>query len=116
MKDRFEAVAVVPEPDESVLKGPVLNSTPPSTVVDSASPSIPNISAPRSAEGGSRFLPYSPMDVVSAEEQSSGWNTLELDGQDTILRPTTELDGTEVQESNDRIYELPGSSVAEKEK
>lgn len=119
-----------PEPDESILKGPVFNS-----------PSFRRESTPG---GGSSSVPYSAADISATRTNESGVSTVdhsrsgsgtsphgaaaavantgsggaaELDGRDTLIKPKTELDGNEIQkplppvaENPVGVFELPGSS------
>ncbi|KAK0668400.1 aspartic peptidase domain-containing protein [Cercophora samala] len=120
-----------PEPDESVLKGPVFNS-----------PSFRHAS--ESTQNGSSSVPYSAADVsgarstpttmdhsrsgsgpspgmvtgVSPNDTGTSGGTVELDGDDTAVKPNTELDGREVQkmlpsvaENPSGVFELPGAKA-----
>ncbi|VBB81616.1 Putative protein of unknown function [Podospora comata] len=118
-----------PEPDESVLKGPVFNS-----------PSFRHASE-STMQNGSSSVPFSAADVsgarstpttmgyshsgsgpspgmvtgVSPNETGTSGGTVELDGDGTAVKPNTELDGREVQkplpavaENPSGVFELPG--------
>jgi hypothetical protein len=50
----------------------------------------------------------SPARPATIDESVGGASTVELDGQDTLIRPDTELDGRELHP----VYELPGSTIA----
>ncbi|KAK4179594.1 aspartic peptidase domain-containing protein [Triangularia setosa] len=115
-----------PEPDESVLKGPVFNS-----------PSFRHAS--ESTQNGSGSMPFSAADVsgarstptttdhsrsgsgpspatgVSPNDTGTSGGTVELDGNGTAIKPNTELDSKEVQkplppvaENPSGVFELPG--------
>ena len=119
-----------PEPDESVLKGPVFNSpsfrreSTPGGRSSSTPYSAADISATRTNESGVSTMDHSrsgsgtsPHSAAAAVANTGGGGTAELDGHDTLVKPKTELDGTEVQkplppvaENPVGIFELPGSS------
>ncbi|KAK4199485.1 aspartic peptidase domain-containing protein [Triangularia verruculosa] len=124
----YAGAAKEPEPDESVLKGPVFNS-----------PSFRHAS--ESTQNGSSSVPFSAADVsgarstpttadhsqtgsgpspalamgVSPNDTGTSGGTVELDGDGTAVKPHTELDGKEVQkplpsvaENPSGVFELPG--------
>ncbi|KAK4221496.1 aspartic peptidase domain-containing protein [Podospora fimiseda] len=122
------------EPDESVLKGPVFNSDSfrraSSTAAGSSSApfSAADISAARTTESGvssadnsrsaSGVSPRTGLAAAAVASQNAG-KTAELDGQDTLIKPDTELDGNEiprplpvVSENPSGVYELPASPNA----
>lgn len=113
MKAGFAVAAPKPEPDEFILDGPVFNSSPHSTAYNSTPMSAADISAPRSTAECSRSAADSPARPDTIEENVAGSSTPELDGRDTLIRPNTELEGTEIQPvaKNPLVYELPGSEV-----
>ncbi|KAK3986840.1 aspartic peptidase domain-containing protein [Cladorrhinum sp. PSN332] len=122
-----------PLPDESVLKGPVFNSdsfrrgsTPAGS--SSAPFSAADISASRTndsgisstahSRSGSGVSPRSGAAAVVVAPDTIG-KAAELDGQDTLVKPNTELDGHEIQkplppvaESPAGVFELPASPNA----
>ncbi|KAK4161346.1 aspartic peptidase domain-containing protein [Cladorrhinum sp. PSN259] len=128
------------QPDESVLKGPVFNSDSfrrGSTPTNSASVpySAADISASRTNESGvstadhsrsgSGVSPRSGAAAAAAVATTmpavavNGGKAAELDGQDTLIKPDTELDGSEIQrplpsvaEDPAGVYELPASPNA----
>ncbi|KAK0736673.1 hypothetical protein B0T21DRAFT_312140 [Apiosordaria backusii] len=127
----FAVAAREPEPDESVLKGPVFNSPSfrhASESTQNGSSSVPfsaaDISGARStptmtdhSRSGSGPSPAVAMGVSPNDTGTSG-GTVELDGHDTAVKPNTELDGKEVQkplpsvaENPPGIFELPGSKA-----
>ncbi|KXX75723.1 Chitin elicitor receptor kinase 1 [Madurella mycetomatis] len=113
----FAVEARVPEPDESVLKGPVFNS--PSRYGSTPDDSVPFSADDVSASRSRSTAEYSRPGSGTIGESAIGGSTAELDGRDTLVRPDTELDGDEIQrplpriaESPSGVYELPGSSVA----
>lgn len=120
MKAGFSASAVEPKPDESVLNGPVFNSPSRSTPIDPTHPpSSADIfsvavtgSTPDHSRSGTDSLPV----PLSAERPGGEKSTPELDGNDTLVRPDTELDGHEiatmpVTSQHPGVHELPGSEV-----
>lgn len=113
----FARTVATPEPDESVLKGPVFNSGTQSSATNThSSPfSADAIAAPsRSTAEYSRSGADTPARTVTNENSVAGGSTMELDGRDTHVRPDTELDGTEIRPvaKNPGVYELPGTEVA----
>lgn len=124
LKTGFAVVAKDPEPDESVLRGPVFNSEPQSTADNSTPMSAADISAPRSTAECSRSAADSPARPATIGENSAGSYLPELDGRDTLIKPKTELDGRGIQlhrldagpiqqvTDNLGLYELPGDEVA----
>ncbi|KAB5566605.1 aspartic peptidase domain-containing protein [Coniochaeta sp. 2T2.1] len=113
----FAKTITTPEPDESVLKGPVFNSgTQSSATATNSSPfSAADMAAvPRSTAEYSRSGADTPARTVTNEGSAAGGSTVELDGRDTLVRPNTELDGTEIRPvaKNPGVYELPGTEVA----
>jgi hypothetical protein len=113
----FARTVVTPEPDESVLKGPVFNSGTQSTATGThSSPfSAADMVVPaRSTAEYSRSGADTPARTVTNENSVAGGSTVELDGRDTLVRPNTELDGTEIRPvaKNPGVYELPGTEVA----
>ncbi|OIW24827.1 acid protease [Coniochaeta ligniaria NRRL 30616] len=117
MKQGFAKTTVTPEPDESVLKGPVFNSgTQSSATATHSSPfSGADMSVPaRSTAEYSRSGADTPARTATNEGSAAGGSTVELDGRDTLVRPNTELDGREIQPvaENPGVYELPGTEVA----
>ncbi|KAK3372113.1 aspartic peptidase domain-containing protein [Podospora didyma] len=109
----FAVSARPPEPDESILKGPVFGH---------ASPSTPDRSMPYSAAdvgsgvhlGRASTADYSRSGVdspasgsVAVSGSGAGGSTVELDGRQ--IRPNTELDGREVQKNTmEPVAENPG--------
>jgi hypothetical protein len=126
MKAGFAVAAAEPEPDESILRGPVFNSEPWSTEGNSTPPmSAVDISAPRStAEYSRSALAESSARPSIIGENIAGTSTPELDGRDTQIRPSLELDGKELHKAkpdiesihpvarNPGVYELPGNEVS----
>ncbi|KAK4187901.1 aspartic peptidase domain-containing protein [Podospora australis] len=132
----FASAPKKPELDEGVLKGPVFNSPLFNSSSRFGSTSTPGNSAPYSAadisgagstpsNGGhhsrssSGAVPIAAV-PIGADEASAlaGASTVELDGQDTLVRPDTELDGKEVAkplpsvaEDSDGVFELPGTAA-----
>jgi hypothetical protein len=111
LKAGYAATSTAPEPDESVLKGPVFNSGPHSSAVGSTPMTADDVSAARSTTEVTRSANDSPPQPVVMGEN------VELDGRDTLVRPDRELDGKEVMKpgaeaQNPGVYELPGSAVA----
>ncbi|GAB1314532.1 hypothetical protein MFIFM68171_04742 [Madurella fahalii] len=113
---QFAVAARIPEPDESILKGPVFNSPSRhgSTPDDSVPFSADDVSATRSRSTAEYSRPGSGI----VGESVAGAPTAELDGRDTLVRPDTELDGNEIQrplpriaENPSGVYELPDNSV-----
>lgn len=118
MKQGFAKTSVTPEPDESVLKGPVFNSgTQSSATGTHSSPfSAADMSVPaRSTAEYSRSGADTPARTATNEGSVAGGSTVELDGRDTHVRPHTELDGREIQPvaENPGVYELPGTDVGD---
>jgi hypothetical protein len=115
MSQGFAKTVATPEPDESVLKGPVFNSGAQSTATDThSSPfSAADIVPARSTAEYSRSGADTPVRTVTNENSVAGGSTVELDGRDTLVRPNTELDGTEIRPvaKNPGVYELPGTEV-----
>lgn len=114
MKAGFAVGASTPEPSESVLDGPVFNSAPQSTTNNSTPPFAVDTSTPRSTAECSRSAADSPIRPVTVGEN------VELDGQDTVIRPSVELDGKEIHNNHKlaggfmspvaehpNIYEIP---------
>lgn len=117
MAQGFKKTRHTPEPDESVLKGPVFNSGTTSTVTGPRSSpfSAADMSVPaRSTAEYSRSGADTPARTATNEGSPAGGSTVELDGRDTLIRPNTELDGREIQPvaENPAVYELPGTEVA----
>lgn len=113
----FARTVATPEPDESVLKGPVFNSgTQSSATAAHSSPFAAEAMAvpARSTAEYSRSGADSTPGTVTNENSIAGGSTMELDGRDTVVRPNTELDGTEIRPvaRNPGVYELPGTEVA----
>jgi len=133
IKAGFSANNKTLEPDESMLKGPVFNSADRSrsTAVNSSPFSPGDISGQGSAAAYSASNSRSPtsaagMAAVGAGAGAGGGAAAaaggqELDGHDTHVVPSTELDGREIgaHESgttqpvarNPGVYELPGTEV-----
>lgn len=112
----FAIAAREPQPDESVLKGPVFNSlsrndsTPDSSVPFSAD----DISASRSRSTAENSRPASGR----IEENITSASPAELDGHATFIRPSAEFSGVlpprplpAVAESPGSLHELPGTGV-----
>jgi hypothetical protein len=116
MSAGFRNTAKTPEPDESVLKGPVFNSGTQSSAANPSPFSAADMSAPNrsTAEYSRSAATDSPANAGTINESVGGASTVELDGQDTLVRPNTELDGRELHPvaENPGLYELPGSTVA----
>jgi len=112
MKAGFAVAAADPEPDESVLKGPVFNSAPRSTEDGSTPMSAADVSATRSTAEHSRSAGESPAVPVAIAGAAAGTSTPELDSRN--VKPDTELDGKEIRPAaqSSGVYELPGSDVA----
>ncbi|KAK4216425.1 aspartic peptidase domain-containing protein [Rhypophila decipiens] len=133
LKKGFTAAGPQTKPDVAVLSGPVFNSraesrSTPGDAVFSPSP-FGGVSAAgtrstgtdghtSSATAGSTPQPISavgPIGGVGAVKNIDGGSTPELDGQDTLVRPDTELDGQEVGSTtagaHPGVFELPGSEV-----
>jgi hypothetical protein len=107
------------EPAGTALKGPVFNdpprhgSTPSSSVPFSAD----DIDGSRSRSTAEEARPASA--TISDSAAAAAGSNVELDGQDTAVRPTTELDGYQFQqkplpavaESPRGLFELSGTAV-----
>jgi len=119
MRAGFAAVDKAPEPDTSVLEGPVFNSggrtstAAGSTPMSAAAVSAARSTGERSSFGGAAVAastsPPKPVSVVDGNA--------ELDGRDTQVEPDNELAGTAVNPiaRNPGVYELPATPAAEGE-
>lgn len=110
----FSRAAVTPEPDETVLKGPVFNSRDQSSTVNNSTPmsaadmSIPARSTAEYSRSGAGDTPGAP-GSTGLSSSVDGGSTVELDGRH--IKPSTELDGREIRNPGG-VYELPGTGVA----
>lgn len=99
-----------PEPDVDVINGPVFNAGYPSPF--GTEPTLP--SHEESQVSGSQGTPESGL--ASGFVAKGPTSVTELDGDETQLKPTTELDGTEVQRDSQAgsvtpVYELGGEEI-----
>jgi len=123
MKEGYSIAAPKTKPDESVLNGPVFNSRSRSTPGDSALPLssadlsvVGTMSTPEHSRSGANSV---PAPVAIGDDGVGNLNsTPELDGADTAIKPSTELDGHEVPAQSDQVvtqhpgvHELPGTEV-----
>lgn len=117
MSAGFAVVGKAPEPDTSVLEGPVFNSGGAlvSTAAGSSPLSAARGSAAPSSSGGGRSS-FAPVGSVSPPKPVAGGGVVdagnaELDGRDTQIRPSSELPGAEVGPvaRNQGVYELPAT-------
>lgn len=118
----FAVAARKSRDDSPVFKAPVFNdvsnrgSTPGSSVPFSAD----EVSGSRSRSMAEYARPASA--AVSDSAAAAAGSTVELDGQDTAVRPNTEIDGHEINqeplpavaENPKGVFELPGSKVEER--
>lgn len=105
--------------DDAMLQGPVLNSGNQSAVDGSTPMSAADVSATRSTSNPSESTTGSSLvPPMTFSEKMAGGSTPELDGHDTHVKPSTELDGRELlhvhgsaAERLPAVHELPGSEV-----
>ncbi|KAK3326079.1 aspartic peptidase domain-containing protein [Apodospora peruviana] len=117
------------EPDVSMLNGPVFNSMQRSSTAEGSTPmsgadlfAVPSSTIDSSHPSHSRGPSSNPSPGMpigaGISENTTGERSAsapaEVDGHDTAIKPSTELDGTEIRPhaKNDGVYELPGTAVA----
>lgn len=116
MKEGYSIAAPKTQPDESVLNGPVFNSGSRSTP---GVPALPPSSADLSVAGTMSTAEYSRSGansapapaVIGGDDVGNPESTPELDGADTAIKPSTELEGNEVVTQHPGVHELPGTEV-----
>ncbi|KAK4249860.1 aspartic peptidase domain-containing protein [Corynascus novoguineensis] len=112
----------LPPPDDSVLEGPVFNSSSSARHGSTPDSSVPYSAADISAAtAGSRSSTTAAAACDARPASSAVGDVVGLDGRDTLVRPDTELDGNDtivrgpslpsVAENPTGVYELPGSDV-----